>query len=333
MAAQELARQVGVAPACGALGVSRATFYRRKRLAPGHQQPRPTPARALCASEREHVVEVLASPRFVDRSPAEVFATLLDEGAYLCSERTMYRVLAQSQPVRERRNQRQHPQYAKPELMATAPNQVWSWDITKLLGPKKWTYFYLYVLLDIFSRYAVGWMLADRENSALAGRLIEETCHKQGVEPKVLTLHSDRGAPMTSKCTAQLLADLGVTRSLGRPRVSDDNPFSEAQFKTLKYHPGFPSRFLDIEQAKAFCRSFFPWYNTEHRHGGISMLTPDDVHHDRAQAVLTQRQRILQAAWAAHPERFVRGIPTPSPLPEAVWINPPDPANTGGIAQ
>ncbi len=333
MAAQELARQVGVAPACRALSVSRATFYRRKRLAPGHRQPRPTPARALCEFERERVVEVLAAPRFVDRSPAEVFATLLDEGESLCSERTMYRVLARSQPVRERRNQRQHPQYAKPELMATAPNQVWSWDITKLLGPKKWTYFYLYVLLDIFSRYAVGWMVANRENAALAGRLIEETCLKQDVEPKVLTLHSDRGAPMTSKCTAQLLADLGVTRSLGRPRVSDDNPFSEAQFKTLKYHPGFPSRFLDIEQAKAFCRSFFPWYNTEHRHGGISMLTPDDVHHDRAQAVLTQRQRILVAACAAHPERFVRGIPKLRPLPQAVWINPPVTSMTGELAQ
>ncbi len=333
MAAQELARQVGVAPACGALGVSRATFYRHKRLAPGHQQPRPSPARTLCETERERVVELLASPRFVDRSPAEVFATLLDEGRYLCSERTMYRVLAQSQPVRERRNQRQHPQYAKPELMATAPNQVWSWDITKLLGPRKWSYFYLYVLLDIFSRYAVGWMVADRENAALARCLIEETCHKQGVEPEALTLHSDRGAPMTSKCTAQLLADLGVTRSLSRPQVSDDNPFSEAQFKTLKYHPGFPGRFPDIEQAKAFCRTFFPWYNSEHRHGGIAMLTPDDVHHGRAQAVLTQRQRTLEAAWAAHPERFVRGIPKPNPLPEAVWINPPDPEQTGEIAQ
>ena len=173
--------------------------------------------------------------------------------------------------------------------MATAPNQTWSWDITKLLGPTKWTYFYLYVVLDIFSRYAVGWMVADRENSALAGRLIEETCHKQGVQPQVLTLHSDRGAPMTSKCTAQLLADLGVTRSLSRPQVSDDNPFSEAQFKTLKYHPGFPGRFHDITAAIAFCRTFFPWYNTEHRHGGIAMLTPDDVHHNRTQSVLEQR--------------------------------------------
>ena len=240
MAAQALASRVGVAPACEALGVSRATFYRRKRPTPGHQQPRPMPARALCQSERERVLDMLVSPRFVDRSPAEVLATLLDDGQYLCSERTMYRVLADSQSLRERRNQLQHPQYAKPELVATGPNQVWSWDVTKLLGPKKWTYFYLYVLLDIFSRYVVGWMVADRENSALAGRLIEQTCHKQGVEPKVLTLHSDRGAPMTSKCTAQLLADLGVTRSLSRPQVSDDNPFSEAQFKTLKYPPGFP---------------------------------------------------------------------------------------------
>ena len=243
IAVQPLAAQVGVAPACQALGVSRATFYRRQRSTPGHRQPRPTPARALCEAEREQILDVLAGPRFVDRAPAEVVATLLDEGHYLCSERTMYRILAADQPVRERRNQREHPQYTKPELVATAPNQTWSWDITKLLGPTKWTYFYLYVVLDIFSRYAVGWMVADRENSALAGRLIEETCHKQGVQPQVLTLHSDRGAPMTSKCTAQLLADLGVTRSLSRPQVSDDNPFSEAQFKTLKYHPGFPGRF------------------------------------------------------------------------------------------
>jgi putative transposase len=333
MAAQELAVEVGVAPACQALGVSRATFYRRQRSLPGHQQPRPTPARALCESEREQVLDVLACPRFVDRSPAEVVATLLDEGEYLCSERTMYRVLAANQAVQERRNQREHPPYTKPELVATGPNQVWSWDVTKLLGPKKWTYFYLYVLLDIFSRYVVGWMVADRENSALAGRLITETCHKQGVEPQVLTLHSDRGAPMTSKCTAQLLADLGVTRSLSRPRVSDDNPFSEAQFKTVKYHPGFPDRFHDIEAAITFCRSFFPWYNTEHRHGGIAMLTPDDVHHDRAKAVLEQRERALHVAWTKHPERFVQGIPKPSPLPEEVWINPPPTSTNGGTAQ
>ena len=211
----------------------------------------------------------------MDRSPAEVVATLLDEEVYLCSERTMYRVLASEVPVQERRAQRTHPEYKKPELMATAPNQVWSWDITRLLGPKKWSYYYLYVIMDIYSRYVVGWMVADRENSALAGRLIQQSCLKHGVQPRVLTLHSDRGAPMTSQCTAQLLADLGVTRSLSRPQVSDDNPFSEAQFKTLKYHPSFPGQFGDQGQAKTFCRSFFRWYNAEHRHGGISMLTPE----------------------------------------------------------
>ena len=296
MAAQSLATQVGVAPACRALGVSRATFYRRQRPAPGHQQPRERPARALGESQREHILDVLASPRFVDRSPAEVVATLLDDGQYLCSERTMYRILAAHQPVRERRNQRTHPHYAKPELVATEPNQTWSWDITRLLGPKRWTYFYLYVLIDLFSRYVVGWMVAERESAALASRLIEHTCLKQDIAPQTLTLHSDRGAPMTSKCTAQLLADLGVTRSLSRPHVSDDNPFSEAQFKTLKYHPDFPARFDDLAAATAFCRSFFPWYNTEHRHGGIAMLTPDDVHHGRAHRVLEQRQRILRLA-------------------------------------
>ena len=333
MAAQGLASQVGVAPACRALGVSRASFYRRHRPAPGHQQPRPTPARALCESEREHVLDVLTCARFVDRSPAEVVATLLDEHQYLCSERTMYRILAANQPVRERRNQLSHPHYTKPELVATAPNQTWSWDITRLLGPKRWTYFYLYVLLDIFSRYVVGWMVADRENAALATTLIEQTCLKQGIEPQVLTLHSDRGAPMTSKCTAQLLADLGVTRSLSRPQVSDDNPFSEAQFKTLKYHPGFPGRFEDITATIAFCRSFFPWYNTEHRHGGIAMLTPDDVHHHRAPQVLAQRERTLQVAWTLHPERFVHGTPKPDPLPQAVWINPPATSTTGETTQ
>ena len=247
MAVQPLASQVGVAPACRALGVPRASFYRRQRPAPGHQQPRPTPARALCASERAHVLDVLASPRFVDRSPAEVVATLLDEGQYLCAERTMYRILAANQPVRERRAiSAVIPATPSPSWWPRAPTRPGPGIITRLRGPKRWTSFYLYVLLDIFSRCVVGWMVADRENAALAATLIEETCLKQGIEPQVLTLHSDRGAPMTSKCTAQLLADLGVTRSLSRPQVSDDNPFSEAQFKTLKYHPGFPGRFEDI---------------------------------------------------------------------------------------
>ena len=257
-AADELAKHVGVKPACSALEVSRSTLYRRRGPSTGQQQPRPTPARALSETERGEVFDTLCSERFVDRSPAEVVATLLDEEVYLCSERTMYRVLASEVPVQERRAQRTHPEYKKPELMATAPNQVWSWDITRLLGPKKWSYYYLYVIMDIYSRYVVGWMVADRENSALAGRLIQQSCLKHGVQPRLLTLHSDRGAPMTSQCTAQLLADLGVTRSLSRPQVSDDNPFSEAQFKTLKYHPSFPGGFGDQGQAKTFCRPFLP---------------------------------------------------------------------------
>ena len=322
-AAEELAKHVGVKPACDALSVARATFYRRRRPSTGHQQPRPTPARALSEKERDEVFGTLCSERFVDRSPAEVVATLLDEDVYLCSERTMYRVLASEVPVQERRAQRSHPEYQKPELMATGSNQVWSWDITRLLGPKKWSYFYLYVILDIYSRYVVGWMVADRENSALAGRLIQQSCLKHGVQPQVLILHSDRGAPMISQCTAQLLADLGVTRSLSRPQVSDDNPFSEAQFKTLKYHPSFPGRFEDQGQAKTFCRSFFRWYNAEHRHGGISMLTPEQVHFGHADQVIARREAVLSEAWAAHPDRFVSGQPKPKPLPEAVWINPP----------
>ena len=332
-ATQKLAKHVGVKPACTALSVARATFYRRRSPTTGHRQPRPTPARALSEKERDKIFDTLCSERFVDRAPAEVVATLLDEDVYLCSERTMYRVLDSREAVQERRAQRSHPEYKKPELMATGPNQVWSWDITRLLGPKKWSYFYLYVVLDIFSRYVVGWMVADRENSALAGRLIQQSCLKHGVQPRVLTLHSDRGAPMTSQCTAQLLADLGVTRSLSRPQVSDDNPFSEAQFKTLKYHPSFPGQFQDQHQAKNFCRSFFRWYNAEHRHGGISMLTPEQVHFGHADQVIARRKAVLRKAFAIHPGRFVSGEPKPKPIPEAVWINPPSlPLTTQEIA-
>jgi putative transposase len=331
-AAQGLARQVGVAPACCALGVSRATFYRRTRQGTGQQQPRRrTPARALEPREREAVREVLYAPRFADRSPGEIVATLLDEKKYLCSERTMYRVLAQEGASRERRNQLRHPSYTKPELLATAPDEVWTWDITKLLGPRKWIYYYLYVILDLFSRYVVGWMVAEKENASLAARLIEESCSKHAVRPEILTLHSDRGAPMTAKCTAQLLADLGVTQSLSRPRVSDDNPFSEAQFKTVKYHPGFPGRFSSQPGAVDYCRSFFPWYNHEHRHAGIAMLTPADVYFGRAAAILAQRQQVLDQAYEARPDRFPRGRPQVPALPEAVYINPPqaDPKKGG----
>jgi putative transposase len=320
---QGLARQVGVVPACRALGVSRATFYRRTRRETGQQQPRKTPARALSPGEREAVREVLYAPRFVDRSPGEIVATLLDEQTYLCSERTMYRVLAQEGASRERRNQLRHPSYAKPELVATAPDAVWTWDITKLLGPRKWTYYYLYVILDLFSRYVVGWMVAEKENANLAARLIEESCSKHAVRPEILTLHSDRGAPMTAKCTAQLLADLGVTQSLSRPRVSDDNPFSEAQFKTVKYHPGFPGRFASQPAAVDYGRSFFPWYNHEHRHAGIAMLTPADVYFGRAATILAQRQEVLDQVYQARPNRFPGGRPRVPALPEAVYINPP----------
>jgi putative transposase len=320
---EEHAVRCGVAPTCAAVGVPRATYYRRKRprrTAP----PRPTSARALSLEERAHVLATLHDERHVDLAPAAVYAKLLDErGEYLCSVRTMYRVLAAAGEVRERRDQLTHPAYRKPELLATGPNQVWSWDITKLLGPAKWTYFYLYVVLDIFSRYVVGWMVADRENAAHARRLIAETCAKHGVAPGTLTLHQDRGAPMRAKTFAQTLADLGVTKTHSRPHVSDDNPFSEAQFKTLKYRPGFPGRFGGQPHALAYCRDFFPWYNDEHRHEALGLLTPADVHFGRAPAVLAARQRVLDAVYATHPERFVRRPPTVGEPPKEVWINKP----------
>ena len=333
MAANSLASQFSVAPPCRALGVSRATFYRRQRTTPGRQQPRTTPTWGLCEAERKRVLDTLAPRRIVDRSPDEVVATLLDEGQYLCTERTMYRSGTANQPVGERRSQLTHPHYAKPELVVTAPNQPCSWDIARLLGPKHWTYYYLYVLANIFNRYVVGRMVAERESSALATKLIEQSCVKQDIEPHTLTLHWDRGAPMTSRCTAQLLADLGVSRSLSRPQVSDDNPFSEAQFKTLKYHPSFPERFDDIAATIAFCCSFFPWYNTEHRHTGIAMFTPHDVHYGRARRVLEKRERTLRLAWSRHPERFVNGRLKPRPLPQEVWNNAQAAATTRQPAQ
>lgn len=269
------------------------------------------------------MLDVLHSDRFVDKAPAEIYATLLDEGTYLCSIRTMYRVLSAAHEVRERRKQLRHPDYKKPQLLATGANQVWSWDITKLLGPAKWTYYYLYVILDIFSRYVVGWMLASRESSQLAQRLIRETIEKQEVPPHELVIHSDRGPSMKSHGVAQLLATLGVTKSHSRPHVSNDNPFSESQFKTLKYRPGFPDRFGSQEHALAFCREFFPWYNYEHYHSAIGLMTPAMVHCGRVKNILRQRQQILDAAFAAHPERFVRGRPSPCAAPSQVWINPP----------
>jgi putative transposase len=317
----ELRAEHGVAPSCAALGVPRATFYRRQRP-PTVPRARSHP-RALSSTERREVLEVLHSPRFVDQAPAEVYATLLDEGQYLASIRTMYRILATAQEVRERRDQLRHPAYAAPELLATRPNEVWCWDITKLLGPVKWTYYYLYVILDVFSRFVVGWMVALQEAARLAERLIAETCDRQGIRPGELTLHADRGSSMTSKPVALLLSDLGVTKTHSRPHVSNDNPFSEAQFKTLKYRPGFPDRFGSPEQARKISGDLFHWYNHEHRHGSLGLLTPYDVHYGLAERRLAKRAKVLHAAHAVHPERFVRGVPRVAAPPREVWINQP----------
>lgn len=321
---EELTPLVGTYPACRALGVAPATMYRRRRPPePQPPKPRPKPARALSAGERETVLEVLHSERFIDCSPAAVWATLLDEGRYVASERTMYRILAEQGESRERRDQLVHPTYAKPELLATRPNALWSWDITKLLGPAKWTYFYLYVLLDVFSRYVVGWTIQHRESAEVAKDLIAQSIEQQGVEAGQLTVHADRGPAMRSKPVAFLLADLGVTKTHSRPYTSSDNPYSEAQFKTLKYRPGFPDRFDSILHSRSWGRGFFPWYNHEHRHSGIGLMTPAMVHYGRAEEAREQRARVLAAAYAANPERFVRGLPQPPTLPIAAWINPP----------
>ena len=327
-AAVALAERVGVRAACTALAVARPTYYR-------HRQPtcpagvRPRPPLALSAPEEQAVLDLLHSERFMDRSPTEVYATLLDDGVYHCSARTMYRVLDRHDELHERRRQLVRPPAVKPELLATAPNQVWSWDITKLLGPAKWTYFYLYVLLDIFSRYVVGWLIAERESAALARRLIAQSCANQGIERDQLTVHSDRGASMTSKLVAQLLADLGITKTHSRPYTSNDNPFSEALFKTTKYCPEFPDRFTSLHEALAFGRVFFPWYNTAHRHSGIGFLTPEMVHYGQATAVLQARAATLTRAFEAHPARFKGCPPQPPRLRPAVWINPPSDAAAG----
>jgi putative transposase len=279
--------------------------------------------RALSQAERAEVLGVLHDERFIDQAPASVYANLLDEGRYLCSVPTMYRVLRAQDEVRERRRQATHPATVKPELFAIGPNLIWSWDITKLLGPEKWTYFHLYVIIDIFSRYVTGWLLAKRETAELAERLLAETIRKQNVVADQLTIHADRGTSMASKPVALLLADLGVTKSHSRPHCSNDNPYSEAQFKTLKYRPEFPGRFGSIEDGRAFCQRFFQWYNHEHRHSGIGFHAPADVHFGRADAAQVARARVLQAAYAAHPERFVRQAPVPPPLPGPAWINKP----------
>lgn len=325
--AQRVAPELGVAPTCEALGLPRATFYRclDPSLAP---PPRPSPPRACSEAEQQHILSVLRSERFIDQAPTAVYATLLDEGEYLCSVSTMYRILREHGETRERRNLLRHPIDEKPELLATAPNQVWSWDITKLLGPAKWTYFYLYVVLDIFSRYVPGWMLEGEESSALAKRLLGDSARRQNIASGQLTIHADRGSSMTSKPVAGLMGELGITKSHSRPYTSNDNPFSESQFKTLKYRPAFPKRFEDKEQASGVCTDLFDWYNNDHHHVGLGLHTPHDVHHGLVAAKQQERARVLRAAFEAHPERFPHGCPLPPSLPTEVWIKKPVPVSS-----
>ena len=322
--ADQLASNTGVKRACAVLGVPRASLYRHRE---GRKQTvrlaRPVSKRALNPQERTHIIEVLNSEGFVDASPRQIWAKQLDEGTYLCSWRSMYRILKANDQVRERRNQLTHPTYQKPELLANGPNQLWSWDITKLRGPAKWTYFYLYVLMDVFSRFVVGWMVANRESATFAQELILQSCQNQEVDPQQLTIHSDRGGPMIAKNLALLLSDLGVTKSHSRPHVPDDNPYSEAQFKTMKYRPDYPDRFGALEDSRSWARRFFSWYNFEHYHTGLGLMLPAMVHYGHTDQIQQARQRVLEGAFAAHPERFVRGVCTPPMVPDAVWINKP----------
>lgn len=327
---------VPVNKACAALGVARSSYYYHQQpsVEPVDPKPRPTPPRALSAGERETVRQTLDSGRFVDQAPREVYATLLDEGSYLCSVSTMYRVLNACDEVKERRNQLRHPQHVKPELLAEQPNQLWSWDITKLRTPDKLVYFFLYVILDVFSRYVVGWMVAEAESAELAKQVIEHSCQQQQIVQAQLTLHADRGGPMVARTTAQLLDRLGVQKTHSRPYTPDDNPYSESQFKTMKYRPDFPTHFDTIDQARAWAQQFFHWYNHDHHHAGLALLTPAQVHSGQAQHVIQQRNRVLHDAYQRHPERFVRGLPQHPALPPKVWINPPQTAveNAAGDA-
>jgi putative transposase len=322
-AAMTVSATIGVAPVLAALGVSRATFYRHRQPRLPRMRVKRKPQRTLSEPERTRVLSVLHSERFVDRAPIQVFASLLDEGVYHCSWRTMYRILAEHCEVRERRDQCRHPHYRKPELVATRPNQVWSWDITKLRTFEKWIYLYLYVLLDLFSRYVVGWLLATVATAELGGRLIAESMAKQGVGPGEVTVHNDRGSQMTARTFSQLMVRLGVVPSYSRPHVPDDNPYSESHFKTLKYYPGFPALFTGVDDGIRHCRPFFCWYNNEHAHSGLGLLTPAVVHYGRTEEALRARGNVLREAWRMHPERFVNGPPRLPRPPSEVWLNKP----------
>lgn len=318
----QLASQIGIKQTCAVLNIARSRVYRSRQPRPT-PKPRPIPTHALSQAERQQVRHVLNSQRFMDKAPRQVYATLLDEGVYLCHWRTMYRILSVHDEIRERRLLRRHPTYPKPELLATCPNEVWSWDITKLRGGSKGVYYSLYTVLDIFSRCAVGWLIAEVESSDLARQLIAETARKQGIHPNQLTLHADNGSPMKGKPVTQLLVDLGVHRSHTRPHTSDDNPFSEAHFKTMKYHPSYPDRFQSLEDARAWARAFFEWYNHHHYHSGLHLLTPASVHYGEATDIQQARQAVMLTAYQAHPARFMGGVPRVKGAPSEVWINPP----------
>lgn len=335
-AVEELhAQGIALTHACSALSQNRATFYRHRRTTPEPESspppPRPRPARALTDEQRQAVLDALYSEEFMDKSCAEVWAILLDRDIYLCSLRTMYRILASEKATRERRAQRKHTAHKAPELVATAPNQVWSWDITKLKSAQRGQWFHLYVILDIYSRYIVGWLISGCESAELAKHLITQSARKQNIDADQLTLHSDRGAAMTSKKVCELLDDLKITKSFSRPRVSNDNAYSESQFKTLKYHPTFPSSFQDLEDARGYIQSLITWYNHEHFHEGIALLTPVTVHHGQADTIITRRQQVLKKAHEQYPERFVKGAPRAPELPEEVRIGRPATTLTQGI--
>jgi putative transposase len=313
---REQRAEFGVQPMCAGLGLARASYYRVQRPSCG-VATQPTYPPALSVGERQDVLGVLNSEKFWDQAPGEVYATLLDQGRYLCSERTMHRILAADQQVRERRHQLRHPQYQTPELNASRLNEVWSRDSTKLLGPARWTYFHLYVILDIFSRYVVGCIMVYRESAQLGKKLIEQTIERQNLDPTTLTVHADRGPGITSKAMTFLLAERGVTKTHSRPYVSNDNPYSESQFKTMKYRPEFPERFGCYQDAQRFLSEFFPWYKNDHHHSGLGYLTPYDVHYGLANKRREQRAVVLQEAYERNPERFVRGLPQPALLPSA----------------
>lgn len=318
---------LGTLAACHAVALPRATFYRRQKprqiAKPPASAPCRVPGRALSLEEQQCVIAELHSERFVDKAPPQVYAILLDGGDYLCSISTMYRLLRKCGEAVERRRLRTHAPATRPELLATGPNQVWSWDITKLKAPQKWSYYFLYVIIDVFSRCVVGWSIAERENALIAEALIQNALFREGVKPGTLTIHADRGSAMTSATVADLLIDLGVAKSHSRPHTSNDNPFSESHFKTMKYRPQMPARFGSVQEARDLFRELFHWYNNDHRHSALALLSPATVHSGRAQEVTRGRARVLDHAFASHPARFLNQPPRPIRLPEAVWINPP----------